>query len=371
MGATSINRIKALDGLRAIAALGVVWIHIWNFYGAPAWNWGQFNFYQSIAILGNGVDFFFVISGFCMYLVAGQMKLSTFGYTRFMLRRFLRIAPAFYTAVIAYALLQFYINNFFPGRDVLYHFLFLNNITGNNISGPFWSIGTEWHFYLVLPLLLWISWRFTLTGSVLLCSLISLIFFALVNLGFFSYDFWESQVLVRFPEFGVGIIAGFWYTRQKQIHPGLRGVMGVSIFIIIMFIGRLMKFTPVLTMLGGAGFLSKTLADLVMTTGFGLLAYHSVTVVSPLSRFLSLHFINYLGKISFSIYLWHSMVIFFLTPYLLELPATNWRPLLAFMLVILPVIGLSHLSYHLLEASYFKWRRASYMHKADVSRSVI
>jgi peptidoglycan/LPS O-acetylase OafA/YrhL len=51
------NRIKALDGLRALAAFGVVWIHCWSFYKNPALPFAGIDLYKAAAILGNGVDF--------------------------------------------------------------------------------------------------------------------------------------------------------------------------------------------------------------------------------------------------------------------------------------------------------------------------
>ncbi len=52
------NRILPLDGLRSIAAFGVVWIHVWETYAAPSLRIFSVDFYKLIAILGNGVNFF-------------------------------------------------------------------------------------------------------------------------------------------------------------------------------------------------------------------------------------------------------------------------------------------------------------------------
>src|SRR6476661_3187662 len=184
------GRIRALDGLRTIAAFGVLWIHAWSFYGNPDLNIG-FDIFQLMAIGGNGVDFFFVISGFCMYLVLSAKEITIKQYLLFLYRRFLRIAPAFYASVVVYAVL-IKLND--PGYpmfgNVLFHFLFLNNITGNNISGPLWSIGTEWHFYMFLPFLLLAANRFSLLTAIGFLSFLSVAFFMIVNLGYLSYEWW-------------------------------------------------------------------------------------------------------------------------------------------------------------------------------------
>lgn len=99
------QRIKPIDGLRAFAAFGVIWIHSWIFCSNPSLNIFSIDFYKLIAIVGNGVDFFFVISGFCMYLMIDKNTFTLHTYFRFLYKRFLRIAPAFFASVIVYAVL--------------------------------------------------------------------------------------------------------------------------------------------------------------------------------------------------------------------------------------------------------------------------
>ena len=350
------SRIKPIDGLRAFAAFGVVWIHSWSYFGNPSLNIFSIDLYQLIAILGNGVDFFFVISGFCMYLMTGKKDFNTTTYLAFLYKRFLRIAPAFYLAVFVYAILVKMENPGFAfGYNVYFHLLFLNNvITGNSISGPFWSIGTEWHFYLVLPFFVYLSYKYSLLKAVVICSIASLVFFAFVNLGYLSYDWWESQVLIRFPEFAVGIIAAWFFIKDYKLPVWLKGSKGLLIAIAIMYLGRLMKFTPVVAYAGEGGFILKTLADTIMTTGFGLLMFHVITEPGRLAHLLSRKIITWLGRISFSIYLWHSLAFIILHSLLQKLPFGNLNAFAGFLLVSLLTIFISHFSYNYLEAFYFR-----------------
>lgn len=350
------SRIKPIDGLRAIAALGVVWIHVWGFYANPAIKISSVDLYQLVAILGNGVDFFFVISGFCMYLMAAKINFSAKTYLHFLYKRFLRIAPAFYVAVVVYALLiKHYLPEFDLGYNVFFHFLFLNNIvTGNTISGPFWSIGTEWHFYLVLPVLIYFSQKLSIVCSVILFSIISLIFFGFVNLGYLNFGWWEQQIIIRFPEFGLGIIGARYFLKAKKLPSVMRGIKGIIIALTVMYAGRLMKFTPVVLEAGNLGFILKTFADFIMTAGFALLLFHVITEKSRLANWLSGKLITYLGRISYSIYLWHSLSILMLSKYLLKIPFGVFNPILAFILISILTFIISHFSYKYLEAFYFK-----------------
>jgi peptidoglycan/LPS O-acetylase OafA/YrhL len=44
-------------------------IHSWAFANNPSLKIAGVDLYRSVAIVGNGVDFFFVISGFFMFMV--------------------------------------------------------------------------------------------------------------------------------------------------------------------------------------------------------------------------------------------------------------------------------------------------------------
>lgn len=105
-----------------------------------------------------GVDLFFVLSGF---LIARQL-LREIGATgavdlpRFLLRRGLRIVPA-YVAVLALVVLgAFPLYAVDPenlGLRTLYHLLFLQDYLPADINVVFWSLGVEEKFYLAAPLL--------------------------------------------------------------------------------------------------------------------------------------------------------------------------------------------------------------------------
>lgn len=148
------NRILPLDGWRTIASLGVVWIHAWTMVGNPALNLFGINVFKPLAIVGNGVDFFFVISGFCLYLILKDKPITVAVYKTFIKNRWLRIGPAFYVCSIislfvlhrTFGLVQlkilltnlFYLSNIIP----------LNGNPNSNIVAPFWSLAVEFQFYI-------------------------------------------------------------------------------------------------------------------------------------------------------------------------------------------------------------------------------
>ena len=138
------NHLPSLDGLRAIAALLVVFYH----YGIE-WCPG-----------GLGVLAFFVLSGFLItwLLLKEEERYGTISLRRFYMRRSLRIFPAFYTywILLSAALLLFHKR--YVVAQAVASFFYVNNyyqaIQGDPNTGfsHTWSLGIEEQFYLLWPL---------------------------------------------------------------------------------------------------------------------------------------------------------------------------------------------------------------------------
>ncbi|MET0229763.1 MAG: acyltransferase family protein [Rhodanobacteraceae bacterium] len=196
---------RDIDGLRAIAVLGVV-----AFHAFPTLLPGGFS----------GVDIFFVISG---YLITGVIErrigAGRFTFADFYARRMKRILPAL--VVVLAACFAFGWFSLLPaeyeqlGKHIAAGTAFVSNFALWSESGYFdadayakpllhlWSLGIEEQFYLVWPLALWACARFR-RSALLLVVAIGAISFA-INLAtvaahpvaaFYSplSRFWELQV---------------------------------------------------------------------------------------------------------------------------------------------------------------------------------
>ncbi len=150
--------IPALDGVRTLAVLLVMFFHAW--WVTPeriALGAGVTD--QPIDYLWTGVHLFFVLSGFLLFLPyarwiqGGRERPSA---RLFYKRRFLRIVPAYWASLVILSLAG-------PKTggsliDTLVHAVFLQNLsqkTVYSINGVFWTMAVEVQFYAVLPLLAW------------------------------------------------------------------------------------------------------------------------------------------------------------------------------------------------------------------------
>ncbi len=137
------DRNPQFDGLRALAALVVVFVHC----RVPGFAWGYL-----------GVDAFFVLSGF---LITGLLVSRPQPILRFYARRAIRLYPA----LVAMVALTFALSPLYPApptqpvSDALIALLYLSDIARPLLGRPqymehTWSLSIEEHFYLLWPLLL-------------------------------------------------------------------------------------------------------------------------------------------------------------------------------------------------------------------------
>jgi len=341
-----MERIKALDGWRAIAALGVVWIHVWTYCGNPSLLIAGFDIYKPLAIIGNGVDFFFVISGFCLYLVLYKKNIDGSVYINYIKKRWLRIAPAFYSAAFIIVFCSLASN---AVLKLLVNFLFLQNAFPLlTISAPFWSLGVEFHFYILLPLFFILSNKIKIRNTLIVFFIIGLI------LNFiFIQDEYRYQLVTKVIHFTVGITIAWLYTSRDLKESNYHKRSFFILSILLAFVGRFLMSRQ---FVGDAGIWSRcfiAFAPVFLVVGFGGMLLHTI-INSKTFTFLSNKIMSFLGRISYSIYLWHSFLLGLVGK--IVLPELKWGsgdPIALFFIVQLILIPVSYASYLLFERFYF------------------
>lgn len=221
-----LSELRALTSVRGIAAWLVVLYHLrGSIRGLPA-------FTQAIFAKGYlAVDFFFLLSGFVIWLSWHQRLLETGlrGVAPFLRRRLARIWPlhlVMLTAAVALALLLQATGRedpAFPFAQLPLHVLLIQNwgfTAALRWNDPSWSISCELAAYLLFPLLaIAIDWRrwpaLALIGAA--AAMLLALHLALRDLPSLGADIPRFGLARCLAEFGTGTIMAALFLRRPRI----------------------------------------------------------------------------------------------------------------------------------------------------------
>jgi peptidoglycan/LPS O-acetylase OafA/YrhL len=174
---TTRLRLAGLDGLRGVACLMVFLYHL-RWHAQPSVEHPLrleifgFDLERLLARFDAGVAIFFVLSGLLLSLPfwrAIQQLGPAPDPKRYFWRRVCRIVPAYYAVLIAVYLLRPGTYTLFGAIDFLLHATFLHNFSDESYYGVYpllWTIGIEFQFYLVLPLIMTaMAWCYRRAGA--------------------------------------------------------------------------------------------------------------------------------------------------------------------------------------------------------------
>ena len=355
------NRIKCIDGWRAIAALGVLFTHVLGKLNHPELVIFSIDIFKVLNIWGSGVHLFFVISGFCFFLVMNKTNnYSLNGAFKFWKKRWLRIAPAYYFACVIYGLLVY--GHF--SKELIFslftNFIFLQTyIPGTEITAIFWSLSVEWIFYLLLPFLFILIQKFSIipiVGLIILLglSLNLLHFIGILYPGNFS---WYYTIFANFEHFGWGILLGFIYLNKLLINSFLSGRKGFWFGLLLAYIGKIFFYSNFLNNTGRVRFIFESIGPLTMTLGFSIMMLSSLRHRS-INKILACRPLVFIGRISFSFYLWHILIIQFSYRLLKQfISDTPMGVLILTSICLIFIIPISYISYTIFESFYFKSKK--------------
>lgn len=147
------NRISSIDGIRGISIILVLLDHYIYYSGNNFLNPILSFFINS----KNGVDLFFIISGYLIttILVKEHLQIGKINIGKFLLRRALRLLPALYFMIFVYFILfkLNYLN--LTVNTWLSSIFFLRQFWGSGWeTSHLWSLSVENMFYIVFPIFL-------------------------------------------------------------------------------------------------------------------------------------------------------------------------------------------------------------------------
>ncbi len=352
------KRIEVIDGWRTIAALGVLYAHVWGTLKHPELNVAGFDLFKALNLFGNGVLLFYVISGFFFFRLSDESTVLTLkGSLAFVKRRWKRIAPAFYFAAAVLVVVNY------PGmmssmKMLIANFLFLHTLLPHaEIDSVFWSLAVEWHFYLLLPAILLASKKWGALPLIFFTLLIGIVLNALFYSGRLGdIPSWSYNLPANIGHFAWGFLLA-WLVRTKKKLRLFYGAPGFFGGMLIAYTGKLLYFSSVVQAAGNFGFLLQAVGPFIMTFGFAMAIYGSLTS-HVAGKIIGNSAFTFLGKISYSFYLWHNATMHFVfdhAPFSWDRSAGSLFLLLTITLVIL--IPISMLSYRVFESFYFSSSR--------------
>lgn len=321
------NRILFLDSLRGVAALIVVFHHyfVYNtevFEGFDRHHQLLFPIAKFISDLNHlAVMFFFVLSGFVIYLATYKLdfqKRADLNY--YLYKRFRRILPLywftlFFTLSLGLAT-QNTQNSSFSLFNLFGNLLFLQTSSKvgpywfepYGLNGPLWSLAYEMFFYLIFPFLcLLIQRTFSKFSTLInLPALLVVISFglsilAIVGRSLFFIPYFSFLAL--FPVWATGYFLGYLYF--NQIHKD-RFMVLLSLSIAALW--GVTFFIPSDT-------LHSIISAWVIIILPGYLFYRSLWLKRssrPLQKAFNVFFVR-IGEGSYAIYLLHYPVILLLS----------------------------------------------------------
>jgi peptidoglycan/LPS O-acetylase OafA/YrhL len=343
--------LPGLNGLRAIAAMAVIFTHINNrldYYGLPK--------APLLDLASYGVTIFFTLSGFLItYLLLKEFEITgTINMKKFYMRRILRIWPLYYLYLFIVILLNGISNIQWP--ILFYLFIvpnfknsfvgLINTSVGSKVMtfmiGHYWSLGVEEQFYAFWP------WIVKKSKNVFKFLILFPILFVLMKLTLRIFDApYNILVFVNYTRFGCLVIGGlgaYLYFKNSQkleiFNKRWVELLAWAFFSIV----ALNKFHI------------TSIIDHEIIAVFTLIIIFN-QINNP-DKLISLEnkLFDYLGKISFGLYVYNPLVIYLMAIIFNYFIIENQiiRLLLIYLLVIPAVIMVAHLSYHYFEKKFLK-----------------
>jgi peptidoglycan/LPS O-acetylase OafA/YrhL len=334
--------VPEFDGLRAVAALGVMVEHYLLFSGLPVLS------YVGDRLGRTGVDMFFALSGYlitgilmrCRGLEPTQRVTTTL--RQFYARRFLRILPLYYLVVAIFAVVgPIHIRDKLP-------WLLTYTVNFGKYFSPrgwfplnhFWTLAVEEQFYIGWPFL------------ILFCTPKTILRVCVIGIAVSPL----SRIILSCAGAKPDVIAQLTFSCLEPLALG-------AAFAVLQAgrrpINRLIRFS---ILAGGISSLlvlllsSDAVFSIFSRTAYAFFFAGLVAAIPSYSgaaalRFFRIRPLLYLGRISYGLYVWHVPVIWLTTGELVNLPgfSPGANRVCNFFVMVAMTILISALSWHFFE----------------------
>jgi peptidoglycan/LPS O-acetylase OafA/YrhL len=409
--------LPALDGIRALAVIAIFARHAWGLTGqyrvvVPLAG-GDLDLSSLVVMMSNGVDLFFVLSGFLLaraFISADARGAPAPSLRRYFRQRFFRIVPAYW--VVLFCLLVFFV----PATvqpDLVYSAAGIKTVLSHVVmlqtafpwsygmwgpASPFWTLTIEVIFYLLVPWLSRMFFRNRWVWGLPVCAAVTFGWMWFVRSGLsqplvdlivdrggragasdgFARFFLSKQFPGHLFDFAIGMTVASLYVRAKQGNRGrlLDWLSSRAGSILCMIVGGVwvlvsMRQLGILTLThtyyDGLQLMAADSTEALafyyfeepsMAVGFGLLILGAVLGPASASRAFSVKPLRFLGIIGYSIYLWHMPFLYqyAVMPWIMRIaPGPRWVVMM--VLVGSIVVIVSAVTYAFVERPFINFGR--------------
>ncbi len=358
----------AIDGLRGIAVLLVLWFHSSYFVTiGTEFNLEGFTYYYYIlTIIGEtGVDLFFVLSGFLITGILIDTANDKHVFKNFYIRRSLRIFPLYYTVLsifLIYFILILGLNNI-DNWKIFTHIFYIQNWSLIHNDDQFmlldhtWSLAVEEQFYLFWPLLFLFFYEkgqgvkqvFFICLFMICFSWFLRLYFMDLNRHKFAYTFTIS----RLDGLALGALLSVVCVHYKDLLLKYRFIFVALIWFLVLL---LLSVLLVSESIDDAHYEATRVGLMICVVLYTcLLAYIFLSEKSFLKYLLAKPLLISVGKYSYGIYIFHVPIMMIIVKNLYSYDLSYWYAHIILLLSgnIISFI-LAYFSYNLFEKRFLR-----------------
>ncbi len=326
------QHVGVLDGVRALAVLGVLWFHFWQqtwlmpVYRTPFLQWMGVERINPDVLRRVGylfVDMMLLLSAFLLYLPYARNRFCGTPTDRtgtFFRKRVARIVPSYVFAVIVMFAVAVAKGSYsgkagFAFKDLLTHLTFTHTLFNDTylftmITGVLWTVSIEAVFYLIFPLL---AKAFRLNPILTYATM------TLIGL-WFTFDIapalGETRVMVnRFltflPVFANGMMAAYlyvWYAKKVK-HKVIPSIFGTAAAAAAVYLTVCLFTDCVKTGVVGNQQIWQMQYRTPLSLVFGILILGFAISAKPIRKLLDNRVLAAIAAVSYNLYLWHQWLI--------------------------------------------------------------
>jgi peptidoglycan/LPS O-acetylase OafA/YrhL len=305
------QRYIQLDSIRGIAALTVIFYHIFDFnksHLSPAiYKIIMISPFKLLVFGHPAVILFFVLSGFVLSLPF--IENNKVNYTPYIIKRIFRIyIPYLFSILLSLFLLKYFVNRNISLKYVSEHLLLIGNIHSNAYNVVVWSLVHEMRISFIFPFVVLVIKKLDLKINILICLLLSLSSYLNQIFHFQNSNGLNTTYFDSLQYLSIFIMGSLVAIKINALSRKFSLLPIYAKFLILVFSVLLYGYSDDF-LIKIVGIPENTKYFLILNeyfmaigaTGFIIIAINSV----KFSRMLSRRPILSLGKISYSLYLFH------------------------------------------------------------------